>query len=312
VFNVNRKSSSLRTATARATVYVAPATLAAVDAGEVPKGDPLPVAKVAAVQAVKNTPQIIPYCHPVRIDGVEVEFSREEGALVAEVSVTGVDRTGVEVEAMTGAAVAALALYDMLKMIDDLLRIGEVRLLAKHGGKGDFRKVDTTGLRAAVLVLSDAVAAGRKRDLSGLKIRERLEAEGLQVADYAIVADDPAEIEARLLRYADADGLDLVITTGGTGFGPRDNVPEVMSRVIEREAPGIPEAARAHGQARTPYSMLSRARAGVRGRTLIVNLPGSRGGVSDALDALFPGLPHAFRMLRGGGHADDARPEVEA
>lgn len=312
MFNVNRKGTSLRTATARSVVHMAPETLAAIDARQVPKGDPLEVAKVATVQAVKNTPQIIPYCHPIRIDGVEVAYTREEGAIIVEVTVTGVDRTGVEVEAMTGAAVAALTLYDMLKMIDDDLRIGEVRLLEKRGGKSDFCKFDTAKLRAAVLVLSDSVAAGRQKDLSGLMIRERLEAEGLQVADYAIVSDDPAEIEARLLRYADDDRLDLVITTGGTGFGPRDNVPEVMSRVLEREAPGIPEAARAHGQSRTPFSMLSRARAGVRGRTLIVNLPGSHGGASDALDALFPGLPHAFEMLRGGGHDDDARPGVEA
>jgi len=312
VFNVKRKGTSLRTATARSVVHMAPATLAAVEAAEVPKADPLVVARVAAVQAVKNTPQIIPYCHPIRVDGVTVDYTMEDAAIVAEVTVSGVDRTGVEVEAMTGAAVAALTLYDMLKMVDEDLRIGEVRLLEKRGGKSDFRKFKTDRLRAAVLVLSDSIAAGRKQDLSGLMIRERLETEGLQVADYAIVSDEPDGIEARLLRYADEDGLDLVITTGGTGFGPRDNVPEVMSKVIEREAPGIPEAARAHGQARTPFSMLSRARAGVRGRTLIVNLPGSRGGVSDSLDALFPGLPHAFKMLWGGGHADDARPEVKA
>ncbi len=312
MFNINRKGTSLRTATARSVLHLSPATVAIIAAGEVPKGNPLEVAKVATIQAVKNTPQIIPYCHPIRVDGVEVDFEQGAETIVADVTVTGVDRTGVEVEAMTGAAVAALTLYDMLKMVDDDLRIGEVRLLQKRGGKSDFRKFDHSRLRAAVLVLSDSIAAGKKQDLSGLMIRERLETEGLQVADYAIVSDDPAGIEERLCRYADEDRLDLVITTGGTGFGPRDNAPEVMSRVIEREAPGITEAARAHGQARTPLSMLSRARAGIRGHTLIVNLPGSRGGVSDSLDALFPGLPHAFKMLWGGGHEDDARPEVKS
>jgi cyclic pyranopterin monophosphate synthase len=310
VFNINRKDPSLRTAKARSVLHLSPATVAVIRSGGVPKGDPLPVAKVATVQAVKNTPQIIPYCHPIRIDGVEVDFEVGDDTIVANVTVTGIDRTGVEVEAMTGASIAALTLYDMLKMIDDDLRIGETCLLWKKGGKSDFHEFDASVLRAAVLVLSDSIAAGQKKDLSGLMIRDRLEAEHLQVVDYAIISDDPAGIETQLCRYADDDRLDLVVTTGGTGFGPRDNIPEVMSRVIEREAPGLPEAARAHGQARTPLSMLSRARAGIRGRTLIVNLPGSRGGVSDSLDALFPGLPHAFKMLWGGGHADDARPEV--
>ncbi len=100
--------------------------------------------------------------------------------------------------------------------------------------------------------------------------------------------------------------LDLVLTTGGTGFSPRDNTPEAMLRVIEREIPGIPEALRAYGQERTPYSMLSRGKAGIRGSTIIVNLPGSRRGVAESLDALFPGLLHAFGMLRGGGHSDPA------
>ena len=96
--------------------------------------------------------------------------------------------------------------------------------------------------------------------------------------------------------------MDLVLTTGGTGFGPRDRTPEAMAAVIEREVPGIPEAARAHGAERTPYSMLSRGRAGLRGSTLIVNLPGSSRGVAESLDALFPGILHAFKMIRGGGH----------
>ncbi len=126
--------------------------------------------------------------------------------------------------------------------------------------------------------------------------------------DYKILSDDKEGVVAQLKAYAEA-GLNLVITTGGTGFAPRDHVPEAMNEVVEREVPGIPEAARAHGQDRTPFSMLSRGRAGIRGDTLIVNLPGSRGGVSDSLDALFPGLLHAFKMLRGEPHEHDPRPE---
>ena len=309
MIDISHKDPTLRTATARARVFMAPETVAAVKEGRVPKGDPFEVAKATAVQAVKGTPQIIPYCHPIAVTGVTVAYEVDEQGVLIDVGVRAIDRTGVEVEAMTGASVAALVFYDMLKMIDDSLSIGSTVLLEKRGGKTDFRKVDPTGVSAAVLVLSDSIAAGAKQDLSGLMIRERLEAEGVTVADYRVISDDRQGIVDQLRAYAD-QGLNLVITTGGTGFGPRDHVPEAMAEVVEREAPGIPEAARAHGQERTPFSMLSRGRAGVRGSTLIVNLPGSRGGVADSLDALFPGLIHAFKMLRGEAHEHDPRPEA--
>ena len=120
--------------------------------------------------------------------------------------------------------------------------------------------------------------------------------------DSKIIPDDERLIIESLCYYADNLKLDLVITTGGTGLGPRDTTPDAMAKVIEREIPGITEALRAYGQARTPYSMLSRGIAGVRGRTIIVNLPGSKRAVAESLDALFPGLFHAFVMLRGGEH----------
>ena len=159
-----------------------------------------------------------------------------------------------------------------------------------------------TPLRAAVLVMSDSVAAGKATDSSGLLIVETLKQQGIEVADYRIVPDDLETIVATITDYADHRALDLVLTTGGTGLSPRDCTPEAMARIIEREAPGIVEAVRAYGQERTPYSMLSRGRAGTRGRTLIVNLPGSKRGVAESLKALFPGLLHAFKMIRASRH----------
>ena len=159
----------------------------------------------------------------------------------------------------------------------------------------------------AILTVSDTRTA--ETDRSGDTLAERIAEAGHWLADRAICADDIAAIRGHVRTWTADPSTDVVITTGGTGFGPRDHVPEAMSEGVEREAPGIPEAARAHGQDRTPFSMLSRARAGIRGDTLIVNLPGSRGGVSDSLDALFPGLIHAFKMLRGDAHEHDPRPE---
>ncbi|MAT39647.1 MAG: bifunctional molybdenum cofactor biosynthesis protein MoaC/MoaB [Ectothiorhodospiraceae bacterium] len=297
MIDISAKSNTLRRAVAEAAVSCEASTVQRVREGTVPKGDPLPIAKAAAVLAVKRTSDTIPYCHPVPVDHVEVEFTIEETLITAKVSVTAVAKTGMEMEAMHGAATAALTVYDMLKMLDESMEITGVRLLEKSGGKSDFRERYTEKLRAAVLVMSDSVASGRKQDTSGRMIQARLEQHGVHVEDYRVIPDEQAAIEDVLRYYADEMTVDLVLTTGGTGFSPRDCTPEAMLSVIEREIPGIPEALRTYGQNRTPYSMLSRGKAGIRNNTIIVNLPGSRKGVAESLDALFPGVLHSFKML---------------
>ncbi|MFH1844581.1 MAG: bifunctional molybdenum cofactor biosynthesis protein MoaC/MoaB [bacterium] len=303
--DITRKISTLRSAEALAVLRLSPSTIDRIKAREVPKGDPLEVAKVAAIQAAKNTSRIIPYCHPLPIEYVGVEYEIGEGTIQVDITVKSIGKTGVEMEALTAASVAALTLYDMLKMLDDDMSIEAIKLLGKRGGKSDFRRKHKHGkLRAAVLVLSDSIAAGAKSDRSGQIIVERLEEEGIEIADYRIIPDDTEAIVKLLQEYADEQQLNLVMTTGGTGFSPRDNTPEATDQVIEKEASGIAEALRSYGQDRTPYSMLSRGRAGIRGQTLIVNLPGSRSGVTDSLNGIFPGLLHAFKMLKGDGHGD--------
>jgi cyclic pyranopterin monophosphate synthase len=305
--DISSKYATLRTATARAAVRVNPATIRLLRQGKLPKGDPLPVARVAAIQAAKNTSQIIPYCHPVPLDFVGVDFQVARDRIVATVKVKAVGKTGVEMEALTAASVAALTLYDMLKPVDDQLEILGVQLLEKTGGKSDFQNVFPTPPRAAVLVMSDSIAAGRKEDFSGRLIVDRLKQEGLKVTDYRIIPDELELIEHWLIRYADQAKLDLVITSGGTGLSARDQTPEAMKRVIVREVLGIAEAARAFGQDRLPYAMLSRGLAGTRGQTVIVNFPGSRKGTADYLSVLFPAILHALKMVRNEGHAPAKR-----
>ncbi|MFA6232852.1 MAG: bifunctional molybdenum cofactor biosynthesis protein MoaC/MoaB [Bacteroidota bacterium] len=307
MIDVSHKVNTLRTAFASAELTISPGTAAIIRENRVPKGDPLAVAKVAAVQAVKSCSTIIPYCHPIPVDFVGVDFDLTDERITIRVEVKAVYKTGVEMEAMTGASVAALTLYDMLKMLDEKMEIVRVRLDKKTGGKSDFRETYERPLTAAVLVMSDSISAGEKTDRSGRLIVERLEGEGLEVRDYTIIPDEVDVIVRTLTAYADEQKLDLVVTTGGTGFSPRDCTPEAMARVIERSIPGIPEAARAYGQERTPYAMLSRAQAGIRGNTIFLNLPGSTGGVKDSLNALFPAVLHSFRMLwmqNSPGHHD--------
>ncbi len=302
--DISNKIKTLRTAVAQATLKVDPQTIRLLKDDKIPKGDPLPVARVAVIQAAKNTHQILPYCHQLPIDYVGVDFSVNEESIDVTVTVKAIYKTGVEMEAMTGASTAVLTLYDMMKMLDETMEITGVKLLEKRGGKSDYGESFSKPLRAAVLVMSDSIAAGDKSDRSGQAIKQRLEELDIEVRDYKIIPDEPEEIKKLVLHYADEMKLDMIITTGGTGISPRDYTPEAMKDIIEREMPGIPEALRAYGQERTPYSMLSRGVAGVRGNALIINLPGSTRGVKESLDALFPSVLHAFKMIWGGGHGN--------
>jgi cyclic pyranopterin monophosphate synthase len=302
MLDISKKSHSLRTAIAKARIMVQPATLERIRKNEIPKGNPFEVAKVAAIQAAKRTDTIIPYCHPLPVDFVGVDFETGIDWIEVRTTVKAIYKTGVEMEALTAASVAALTLYDMLKMIDETMTIQNVALVEKKGGKSDFKTKYEKSLRAAVVVMSDSIAAGKKDDLSGKLIIERLKAEGVDATEYLVIPDEEGLIVKTLQGLADEKNMDLIITTGGTGFSKRDCTPEAMLKVIEREIPGIPETARAYGQSRTPFSMLSRGRAGIRNDTLIVNLPGSKKGVAESLDALFPALLHSFKMMHGGGH----------
>jgi molybdenum cofactor biosynthesis protein MoaC len=300
--DVSSKVNTLRIATARATLKASPETIELIKKGGAPKGDPLPVAKVAAIQAAKNCSQIIPYCHPLPVDWVGVEFDLDEDAIHITTTVKAIYKTGVEMEALTAASVAALTIYDMLKMVDELMQIETVVLLDKKGGKSDFKNKREGTLKAAVLVLSDTCAAGKKQDVSGRLIVEKLEEEGLSVEEYKIIPDDAEQAKANLLKWSDDLGLDIIITTGGTGLSSRDTTPEAIKGLIERELPGVAETLRAYGQERNPFAMFSRSLAGVRSKTVIITLPGSTGGVKDGLSALFPFIFHAFKMLNDECH----------
>ena len=153
-------------------------------------------------------------------------------------------------------------------------------------------------MKAGILTVSDKGARGEREDRSGPAIREMIEAAGGEVVRTAIVPDEKEEIQAALIAWTD-EGMDIVLTTGGTGFSPRDWTPEATKSVLERETPGLPEAMRRAGAEKTPSAMLSRAAAGIRKSTLIVNLPGSEKAVRESLAAILPALPHAIEILRG-------------
>jgi cyclic pyranopterin monophosphate synthase len=302
MFDIGDKSETLRIATARAIVKVRPRTIQLIQEGKSPKGNIVDAARISATMAAKRTWDLLPYCHPIPIDHIKVDILIKTESIEVDVQVKTTWKTGVEMESLTGASIAALTIYDMLKPIDESLVIESIKLLEKSGGMKDFYEKYSKPLKAVVIVTSDSVSKGERRDKSGKLAVERLKSSGFEVVDYRVIPDDASQIESSLIIACDERKVDLVLTCGGTGLGPHDVTPEATGRLLDKEVIGISEALRMHGQKRTPLSMLSRGAAGVRGKTVIVNLPGSVKAVSESLDALIPGILHASKMLGGHGH----------
>lgn len=298
--NVSHKVTTRRSAIARAELTASPATLTAIRDGTVPKGDPLPVSKVAAVMAAKRTTDWIPYCHPIPIEFVDVKFELQSDRIIVTVEVVSVAKTGVEMEALTAASAAVLNLYDMLKMFDDDMEIVGIRLIEKRGGKSDF--VSDSGWTAGVIVVSDRVSAGTFEDKSGGILKVGLESLGAASVAKTVVGDDHDQIQKAVQELVSA-ATNIVLVTGGTGISPRDRTPEAISPLFDLELPGISETLRRYGQDRIPTAHFSRSVAGIIGSTIVLAIPGSPAACEDALVALFPGLLHAQAMLRGEGHS---------
>jgi cyclic pyranopterin monophosphate synthase len=300
--NITQKPFSLRKAIAQAIVTVSmPGTIRAIERKEVPKGDVFAFSRAAGLLAVKKTSDVIPDCHPLPVEYAAIGHRIDGLDIIISVEVHTIYRTGVEVEAMHGAAITALTLYDMLKPIDPTIVISEIRLLDKKGGKSSFSGTSTSPLRCAVMVCSDTVSAGVAEDASGDTVIRLLEAEGLSDIQYAVLPDDLEQIRAAALQFS-AENYDLLIVTGGTGLSPRDVTPQAIGPLLDPSIPGIMEAARRYGQERTPYAMLSRGVAGFIGTTLTLTLPGSVKGVEESMEALFPYVLHIFQVAKSQRH----------
>lgn len=303
--DITHKNSSLRMASAFAEVLCAKETLALIRAQALPKGNLFDVARAAGLLAAKATPSLIPHCHPIPIEHLEISFevgeSGERGRISVTVSAKTVYKTGIEIEAMTAASITALTLFDLLKPVDHSLEISGIRLLQKTGGKSDRNKTSGQGMTAAILVCSDSVSSGLKEDKSGKAIEALLAEQQMRIADYKVVPDNIIQIQQVIQDWV-AQKVDFIITTGGTGLGPRDMTVEAVEPLLEKVADGIAEKMRQYGNERTPLAMFSRSLAGSIGQTLVVCLPGSSAGVKESLAAIFPAIFHANAMLRGGGH----------
>ena len=298
--DITNKNPTLRIAVAQAIVKVSKAeTIDTIRNDLVPKGNVFAMSKAAGLLGVKKTPELLPDCHPIPIEYTGIEYEINELEIRVLCTIKTIYKTGVEVEAMHGASIVALNMYDMLKPIDKGIEIHQIKLLKKKGGKSDYK--NQHNLRAAVIVCSDTISAGKKEDKAGKAIIDKLKTCGVDIQDYQIIADEAPLIKEKTLNYVKED-LDLIIFTGGTGLSKRDVTPEALEGIIQRKIPGIEEAIRAYGQERTPYSMLSRSVAGTINQTLILALPGSTKGAKESVDAIFPAVLHVFGIIKGAKH----------
>lgn len=301
--DITYKIKTHRTAVAQAIVKVSKQeTIDAINNKTVPKGDVLEASRVAGLFAFKKTSEMIPDCHPLPIEFASVKHRIEGLEIFIEAEVQTIYRTGVEVEAMHGASVAALTVYDMLKPIDKNIEITSIKLLKKKGGKSQYKDALSRTIKASVIVCSDSISAGKKEDFAGKAIIKKLEEiGGVSIEDYTIIPDEVEVIQNSVLNYYH-NKIDLIIITGGTGLSSRDVTPEAIKPLLDREIPGIGEVARAYGQEHMPYAMLSRSLGGLKGNSLILALPGSTRGAAESMDALFPYLLHIFKILEHSSH----------
>ncbi len=297
MIDVSGRSVTLRRATAEAVVTMRPETIDLIRSGGIPKGDVIQITRGVGLLGLKQTPDLLPFCHRIPLDHAAVTVTLEEASVRIEIEVAAIARTGVEVEAMTGASIAALNVYDMVKPVDPEAAIGSVRVLKKRGGRGQFRDRFERPVRAGVIVVSDSVSAGTAEDRAGAAVRAALEHHDVEVAAFEVVPDEPEQIATIVRSWVDDESFDLVFAVGGTGLGPRDHTPEAIRPLLDREIPGLAEAIRSHGMDRTPYASLSRSIAGQRGTSVVLALPGSTRGAGESMDALMPWVLHIIKVF---------------
>tara|TARA_B000000475_G_scaffold260727_1_gene244748 strand:- start:310 stop:1215 length:906 start_codon:yes stop_codon:yes gene_type:complete len=299
--DITDKKNSLREATAQAIIRVnSLKTINAIEQNKVPKGNVFEISRAAGLLGIKKTSELLPDCHPIPIEYANFDFKIKDLEIQILCTIKTIYKTGVEVEAMHGASIVALNIYDMLKPIDKEIEIQQIKLLQKKGGKTDFHKLNSK-VNAAVVVCSDSISIGENEDKAGKAIEKALNKWDVKVDDYSVIPDNIEQIQKSLLSRQKRD-FSIVIFTGGTGLSPRDVTPEAIKPLLDKNIPGIEESMRSYGQNRTRYAMLSRSVVGIKKSTLVLALPGSKKGALESINAIFPEVLHLFDILKGAKH----------
>ena len=322
MIDIGEKKDTERRAVASGYFYAQTSTITRIRERTLPKGDVLVLCEVAGIQGAKKTADLLPLCHPLSLTSVRVwhEMANEHIQVFCEAKTVG--KTGVEMEALGGVTAALLCIYDLTKGIDPVLRIGEIKLEIKEGGKSGkwihpnhpteiqkeqkLEQKTLNGIRSAILILSDRCSKGEAEDRSGPIAQSWLSAHGAELILNRILPDDQKNLEKELFSILKNEKPALLITSGGTGVSPRDTTPEAILSVARelggKEIPGFGELLRAEGAHQTKMSWLSRSTAVLIDHTLIVCLPGNPKAVQEGLDTIAHLIPHALYVSEGGNH----------
>lgn len=287
---------ALREASAKAIVHLSkPETILAIHENRVPKGNVFEMSKVAGFFAVKNTALNLPNSHPVSIEFTEIEYQIQHLEIHILVKVKSVCKSNLEMEAMHGATIVAMTMYDMLKPIDKGISIQQIQI--DESPERLSKPENQIAIKAALVVCSNAIFKGIKPDSAGQEILAKLKGQKIHCTSYEVIPDDLQLIRDRAKSLASLN--QLLIFSGGTGLSRTDITPEALEPLLERKIPGIEEAMRSYGQSRIPYAMFSRSMAGMIGDCMVIALPGSTRGARESLEAIFPHLFHVFKIMKG-------------
>jgi len=297
--DVTDKVVTVRIAKAEGKISMLPETILAIQNDALPKGNVLTTAKISGIQSAKKTAEMIPMCHQLNLSFADIEFEMEEDGILIKSSVKTKEATGVEMEALSAVSGAALTIYDMCKSVDKSMVIGEIKLVKKVGGKSDH----TVEYRpnVGVITLSDSISSGQGEDKSGPILINGFSDAGCLVNHHETFPDGSKKLVSTIQDWV-KDGVELIITTGGTGLGPRDLTIETMEKVFTSKLPGVEQALHAYGRGKVKTAMLSRLTAGVVNGVIVICLPGSTGAAKDALQVLIPTIFHSFHMMKGEKH----------
>ena len=294
--DITFKTSTLREAVAEGMVFCTPETLVHIQNNTVPKGNVFEFARAAGFFGAKKTDQLLPHCHPVTIDGMDLNFEILDNGIKITGTAKSIGRTGIEMEILTGVSIAALTIYDMLKPIDKSLEISGIKLLDKKGGKTDREKYFQTPPLCAVLICSEEIKNGTRDDHASEEVKRLLSK--YMVKDFLFVYTgnilEEISQEIKLLVNKDAK---LIFTLGGTGLGQSDTTYEAIDAIIEQRLDGITDAMRIHAFARNPLAMTSKLIAGSLSGSIVISLPGSKEGARECLEAILPTVFKVQKML---------------
>ena len=297
--DVTDKVVTVRIAKAEGKISMLPETILAIQDDALPKGNVLTTAKIVGIQSAKKTAEMIPMCHQLNLSFADIEFEMEEDGILIKSTVKTKEATGVEMEALSAVSGAALTIYDMCKAMDKTMKIGEIKLVEKVGGKSDHAVEYRPNV--GVITLSDSISSGHGEDKSGPILVDGFSIAGCLVNHHETFPDGSKKLVSTIQDWV-KDGVELIITTGGTGLGPRDLTIETMENVFDSKLPGVEQALHAYGRGKVKTAMLSRLTVGVVNGVIVICLPGSTGAAKDALQVLIPTIFHSFHMIKGEKH----------